>query len=68
MGDTGLHLVKAERLQVIRHLGGGTEFAVAELGVLMNVTTPLDDFGFNRGESIVESMIGLLTLNDDREE
>ena len=41
MRDAGAHL-QAERLEVLGDLAGGAELAVAQLGILVDVSPPLD--------------------------
>ena len=62
MRDTGPHIVQAERLEVICHFGCGSKLTVAEFGILVNITTPLDDFGLDAGERVVEIVRGILSM------
>ena len=54
MGHAGAHVVQPQRTQVLGHDGGGAELAVAEFWVLVQVASPGDDGGFERGGSSVD--------------
>jgi hypothetical protein len=43
VGHAGAHLVKAQGAQVLGHDAGGTELAVAQLGVGVEIAPPGDD-------------------------